>query len=132
MVLVLSGCSISQDKWDYLKAKLGIRPAHLGYPTIVLKEGILPEVEIEFPSGEADLADADKVSLLRLAGRQGRFVIEGTAGGTSKNSHYLAKQRAINTAKFLETQGIKTDDIAIAEYDPNKPGRTVLIYTITY
>ena len=104
-------------------------PLLIGYKSVVLRDSIIPEATIVFDLNSSDLLSSHKETLLGLVDDVERvYVIEGTAGGLKHAG--LSNNRALAIAAYLTSNGVSTENVYIAEYDPRKEGRRGFVYSL--
>ena len=104
----------------------------IGYQTVELRDDIHPTVEIEFDTNKSNINDLNIQAIESQLREDSYYVVEGTAGGVSKNSQEIARKRVQAMIDVLESYGVRSSNIYVAQYSAIKKGRAGLLYIISY
>ena len=129
ILLLMVGCS----GFDQYVRDLSSRPSLLiGYQTVELRDNIPPVYEIEFDNNSSTVSDLQIDQIASVLTENSYYVVEATAGGYTSASQKIVKQRTKALIEILESYGINSDKIYVADYSAGKPGRRGYIYSVSY
>ena len=128
-VSILSACT----GFDQYIRDISGRPSLLiGYQTVELRDNIPALYEIQFANNSASVDDKQIDEIGEVLSDNSYYVVEATAGGYSTTSQKIVKQRVKAMIEILESYGVNSDKIYVAEYSAAKPGRRGYIYSVSY
>ena len=104
----------------------------IGYQTVSLRPEIDPIVELLFDNNSAVIGEEAFKFIGASLEDDSYYVVEATAGGFSSSSQDIAQKRINSMIKVLESYGVKSSNIYVADYTASKPGRQGFIYSISY
>ena len=104
----------------------------IGYQTVSLRPEIDPIVELLFDNNSAVIGEEAFKFIGASLNDNSYYVVEATAGGFSNQSQAIAQERINSMIKVLESYGVKSSNIYVADYSASKPGRQGFIYSISY
>ena len=127
--IFLSGCTTVNQ---YIR-KITHKPNLLiGYQTVSLRPDIDPMVELLFDNNSAVIGEQAFNYIGQSLTENSYYVVEATAGGFSNQSQAIAQKRINAMIEVLESYGVKSSNIYVADYTAGKPGRQGFIYSISY
>ena len=127
--LLLVGCT----GFDQYVRDISSKPSLLiGYQTVELRDNIPPVYEIEFAKNSSTVSDLQIDQIASVLTENSYYVVEATAGGYTSASQKIVKQRNKAMIEILESYGINSDKIYVADYSAGKPGRRGYIYSVSY
>ena len=104
----------------------------IGYQTVSLRPDIDPMIELLFDTNSAFIGEEAFNFIGTSLSDNSYYVVEATAGGFSNQSQAIAQKRINSMIKVLESYGVKSSDIYVADYSASKPGRQGFIYSISF
>ena len=104
----------------------------IGYQTVSLRPEIDPIVELLFDTNSAVIGEEAFRFIGASLKDNSYYVVEATAGGFSNQSQAIAQKRINSMIKVLESYGVESSNIYVADYTASKPGRQGFIYSITF
>lgn len=108
----------------------GDRQLCLSATCVDIKPGLpeCAEIQVHFNTDSADIREADKPAVLRLArclkaDQTMKLAVVGTADerGTHMHNLELGEKRAMAVAKTLQQNGVSRQQLSIASYGENRP-----------
>ena len=129
IAIMLAGCTnINQ----YIR-KVTHKPNLLiGYQTVSLRPEVDPMIELLFDNNSAVIGEEAFNFIGASLKDKSYYVVEATAGGFSNQSQAIAQKRINAMIKVLESYGVKSSNIYVADYSASKPGRQGFIYSISF
>lgn len=129
VIVLLSACTTVNK---YIR-KVTHRPNLLiGYQTVTLRPDIDPIVELLFDTNSAYIGEEAFKFIGSSLKDNSYYVVEATAGGFSSQSQDIARKRINSMIEVLESYGVESSNIYVADYTASKPGRQGFIYSISY
>ncbi len=129
IVVLLSACATVNK---YIR-KVTYKPNLLiGYQTVSLRPDIDPMVELLFDTNSAYIGEEAFKFIGASLKDNSYYVVEATAGGFSSQSQAIAQKRINSMIKVLESYGVESSNIYVADYTASKPGRLGFIYSVSY
>ena len=129
IILLVSACTTVNK---YIR-KVTHRPNLLiGYQTVSLRPEIDPMVELLFDTNSAYIGEEAFKFIGASLKDNSYYVVEATAGGFSNQSQAIAQKRINSMIKVLESYGVESSNIYVADYTASKPGRQGFIYSVSY
>ena len=129
IAIMLSGCTTLNQ---YIR-KVTHKPNLLiGYQTVSLRPEVDPMIELLFDNNSAVIGEEAFTFIGASLQDNSYYVVEATAGGFSNQSQAIAQKRINAMIKVLESYGVKSSNIYVADYSASKPGRQGFIYSISF
>ena len=133
LVLTAMLCTYGCAGFDQYVRDVSGRPSLLiGYQTVELRDNIPPIFELQFANNSSRVDDEQIDQIGEVLTDNSYYVVEATAGGYTAGSQNIVKQRVKAMIEILESYGVNSDKIYVAEYSAAKPGLRGYIYSVSY